>query len=84
MRFLLAASAYMAIAASFSSASAENIYAYCRSSNNDCSYSTYEQCRAAISGAAGDCIANPAYTKDAVVAKPAPAKSDRKPRDKQQ
>jgi hypothetical protein len=78
MRFFLAASALMAMAASFSSASAENVYAYCRSSGNDCSYSTYEQCKAAISGAAGDCVANAAYPKDGAVAKTAPAKSDRK------
>jgi hypothetical protein len=62
MRIALTISA-LAIGYAMTLASADaREYAFCRLPNSDCSYSTFEQCRAAASGTPGDCQRNPRYS----------------------
>ncbi|KAB0302439.1 DUF3551 domain-containing protein [Klebsiella pneumoniae] len=44
--------------ASAAPAKADVYYPWCRWGTHDCMYSTYQQCRAALSGTYGDCRPN--------------------------
>jgi hypothetical protein len=62
MRVLFAASALLLLATTGSSMARD--YPYCaRTTTNpdfgDCSFTSYRQCMATVSGQSGDCIANP-------------------------
>lgn len=68
MRALLFAFAALFIAASGTPSMARE-YAFCArtpltSGNPECSYATYDQCRARINGIGGDCIRNPVLAYD--------------------
>lgn len=68
MRALLFASAALFIAAG-STPSMAREYAFCArtpltAGNPECSYATYGQCRARVSGIGGDCIRNPTLAYD--------------------
>jgi hypothetical protein len=63
MRYLILAASALFIVASSSPTMARD-YAWCaRTFNNpyfgDCSFSSYQQCQATVSGQGGDCITNP-------------------------
>ena len=66
MRMILAALVFTAVAMSTVPAAAEITYPWCaqyggRNGGMNCGFSTYGQCRAAISGNGGYCIENPMY-----------------------
>jgi len=61
MKTTLLAAAAAAIATTLASAApakADVYYPWCRWGTHDCMYSTYQQCRAALSGTYGDCRPN--------------------------
>jgi len=68
MRMILAAGAFAALGLTLAGTpgSAEITYPWCaqygeQSGARNCGFSTFEQCRAAISGNGGYCIENPMY-----------------------
>ena len=61
----LAAFAALVVGASATPASAAISYPWCAryaSSGGECSFNTYEQCMATLSGIGGVCTGNPGYT----------------------
>jgi hypothetical protein len=66
MRITIAMLAFIGLAAGALPASAEITYPWCaqygdRDGARNCGFSTYQQCRAAISGNGGFCIENSMY-----------------------
>ena len=65
MRIIMAMLAFIGVAASAAPAGAEITYPWCAQSGDrgarNCGFSTYEQCRWALSGNGGYCIENPMY-----------------------